>query len=435
MSAMTIGIFGLASLIVLLAVRIPVGLSLALVSFFGVLAIRDTNAAIGMVKSMPYDFVAHWSLSAIPLFLLMGNIAFNTGITEALFIVMRRLVRKLPGGLVIATNLAGAGFAAVSGSSMATAAALGRIAAPEMLKVGYQPALAAGAIAATGTLGALIPPSILMVLFAVFAQVSVGQMLIAGILPGLLTLAVYVGMVSLRCWFDPSIAPRAELDMPDAEYKAAARRVWPLPLISILVLGGIYGGYFTSTEAAAFGAFFTLLVTMVQRSLTLKGLWNSVVETLESTAAIFFIAVGAMFLTRFLALSGLPFHISGWIDDWGPDPLTLVLLACLVFLVLGMFLDAIGLMLLTLPVMLPIFRSYDMDIIWIGVLVVKLVEIGLMTPPVGLNVYVVKGVMGNTVTLGTLFRGVAWFLGAEIVIMALLIAFPSISTFLVTYMN
>lgn len=435
MSGVEVGLVGLGALLVLLALRVPVGLALALVSVVGVAAIRNTSAALGMIKTMPYDFAAHWSLSAIPLFLFMGNIAFHTGITSTLFTVVRHLVRAMPGGLAVATNLASAGFAAVSGSSMATAAAMGRIAAPEMLKAGYQPALAGGAIAAAGTLGSLIPPSILMVLYGVFAEQSIGRLLIAGILPGLLTLAVYVAMIALRCRLDPSLAPRRGAGADPQELAVALRRVWPLPVIAACVLGGIYGGIFTATEAAAFGAFLTLLVALVQGTLSLARLWQSIIDTLESTAAIFLIAIGAMFLTRFLAVSGLPFHLSGLIDDWGPSPLVLVLCASLVYLILGMFLDSIGLMLLTLPVMLPIFESYGLDLIWIGVLVVKYLEIGLITPPVGLNVYVVKGVMGDAVSLPQIFRGVAWFLAAEVVIMALLIAFPQISTALVHLMG
>ena len=436
MSSITIGFIGLGGLLVLLALRVPVGFALTGVSLVGIVVVRGPTPALGVLKSMPYDFAAHWSLSAVPMFLLMGAIAYHSGLTGSLYSTMRIWVAGLPGGLAIATNLAAAAFAAASGSSLATAAAMGRLAVPEMLKYRYDPGLATGVVTAAGTLGALIPPSIMMVLYAVFAEQPVGKMLIAGLVPGLLTAVVYALMIWLRCWLKPSLAPPVTGMVPTwAERFSALGSVWPLPLLIIGVIGGIYSGVTTATEAGALGAFLALLIALAQRRLGWSELRHSVLEAVSSTASIFFIAIGAMLLTRFLAFTGMPFYLSGLVSSWGADPLLVLLLASLVYLVLGMFLDPLGLMLLTLPVLLPLFQSLNLDLIWIGVIVVKYLEIGLLTPPVGLNVYVVKGVVGDAVPLNTIFRGVAWFVIVDLLVLTFLVLVPEFTLWLPSKLN
>ena len=430
MSNLDIGFLGLIAVLVLIAIRIPIGVVLGGVSIVGITMLRNVDVAAGVVKTTVFEFSASWNISAIPMFLLMGAVAHHSGISAALFKAARLWLGNLPGGLAVASNFACAGFSAASGSSLATAAAMGRITIPEMIRQGYDKGLATGVVAAAGTLGSLIPPSILMVLFGIFAEVSIAKLLIAGILPGILTACVYAVMIVARCKLDPTLAPTLTQTVTLRERLHASRDVWPLLALILGIIGGIYSGLMTPTEAGAVGAFLSFVLAAVQGRMSWKLSYDSVMEALVNTAKIFFIAVGAVLLSRFLALAGVPFYIGQVIGDWALDPILLVLATSLVYVLLGMFLDPLGLMLLTLPLLLPMFEALNLDLIWLGVLVIKFLEIGLMTPPVGFNVYIVKSVVGDAVPLGVIFRGTAWFLACEVVIVALLVAFPQISLFL-----
>ena len=433
--ALTIGISGLVLLLVLLALRVPIAFSLGLVSLGGIALVRGPLPAVSALETLTFSFIAHWSLSAVPMFLLMGNIAFKSGLTQSLFRAASLWLSALPGGLAIASTAACAMFAAASGSSVATASAMGRIAIPEMLKAKYDPGLATGTVAAAGTLGSLIPPSILIILFAIFAEASIGKMLIAGILPGLLSAVVFAVMIMVRCKINPKLAPKIEGGVTwGARFKILGE-VWPLPVLTIGVLGGIYTGIFTPTEAGAGGALIAFVIAAAQRRLTWQVFNESVIESLKATSMIFLIALGGIMLTRFMAVTGVPAAMSSAMGDLATNPITLVIAASVIFIVLGMFLDSIGLMLLTLPVLLPLFEASGADIIWFGVLVIKFLEIGLVTPPVGLNVYIIKGVVGDTVPLETIFKGVLWFVIADVFTLTLLIAFPEISLVLPNLMQ
>lgn len=433
MSSLNIGFASLGVILLLIAIRVPIGVVLGGVGLIGLALLRDVDVALGLAKEEPFNFAARWSLTAIPMFLLMGAIAHSAGLSTALFKAARLWFGALPGGLAVATNLACAGFAAASGSSVATAAAMGRIAIPEMIKQGYDKALATGVVASAGTLGALIPPSILFVLYGIFAEVSIVKLLIAGLLPGLLTAAVYTLLIVGRCWLNPALAPRI-----DAEEFAAQRQerwaslvpVWPLLVLIGGIIGGLYLGWLTPTEAGAGGAFLAFMIALLQRRLDWKNFIGSLKETASASARIFFVAIGAVIYTKFLAFTGLPDYFGQKIIEFGLNPLVLVIGTSLIYLFLGMFLDPLGVLLLTLPILLPMFDALDLDLIWLGVLVVKYLEIGMLTPPVGFNVYVIKSVVGDQIPLETIFRGVGWFLAAEVVIMALLIAFPQISLWL-----
>ncbi len=435
MSSITIGALGIVVILALIAARVPIGLALGSVAFVGIANVVGIKAALGMIGTLPYDFSAHWSLSAIPMFLFMGTIAYYSGMTNALYLAARLWLGFLPGGLAVATNFACAGFAAASGSSLATAVAMGRIAIPEMQRYKYDPGLATGVCACAGTLGSLIPPSILMVLYGVFAEQSVAKLFIAGILPGILTAVLYAGMIITRCKLNPSLAPPFTEAVTRAEKMAALKEIWPLPVLILGVMGGIYAGVMSPTEAGAFGAFLALVIALLQGRLTWEVLKKSILEAIENTTTIFFVAVGAIMLTKFMALSGVPTFLADAMAEWSLDPLFLVIGASLIYVVLGMFLDPLGLLLLTLPVLLPMFEALELDLIWFGILVTKYVEIGLMTPPVGLNVYAVKTIVGKEVPLEVIFKGVLWFLVTEIVVMSLLIAFPQISLFLPSLMD
>lgn len=430
MSSLQIGFAGLGVVVVLLAMRVPIAFALGTVALIGMWLVRGPVAAFGALGSLTYDFAANWNLSAVPMFLLLGAVAYHTGFTNNLYSAARVWMNWMPGGLAVATNFASAGFSAMCGSSVATAAAMGRMAIPEMLDRGYDKALAAGTVAAAGTLGALIPPSVLFILYGWFSEEPIGKLLIAGIFPGLLTAFLYALMIVMRCVANPRLAPRVLIEDTRREKWLALKPVWPIPLLIVVVIGSIYGGVATPTEAGAFGAFAAMVIAALQKRLSWAVIRDSVMDALRTTGSILLIAISAILLTRFLAVSGVPTFLAGAVVEWGIGHVFLVLAMALVYVVLGMFLDPIGLMLLTLPVFLPIFHAAHVDLIWLGVLVVKFLEIGVLTPPVGLNVFVVKQVAGDRIALTTVFRGIFWFLACEVVVITLLIAFPSISVFL-----
>jgi tripartite ATP-independent transporter DctM subunit len=433
MSALALTLTSLAAILVLIGLRVPIGLALGGVAVVGFWHLRNLTVALGVIKETPFVFAASWDLSAIPMFLLMGAIANNSGISASLFRAARVWFSGLPGGLAVATNIASAGFAAACGSSIAAAAAMARLAVPEMLKHGYDKALSTGVVASAGTLAALIPPSILFVLYGIFAEVSVVKLLIAGIVPGLLTAAIYTAMIIARCKLDPSLAPRvsgAERAALRAERRASLLEVWPLLVLIVGIIGGLYSGIITPTEAGACGAFLAGVIGVAQRKLTLPKFVDALTDAMATTAQIFFIGMGAVMYTKFLALVGISSLFAETIGTWALSPVLLVIAVSIIYLILGMFLDPLGIMLITIPVFVPMFAALKLDLVWLGVLVVKYVEIGMLTPPVGFNVFVVKNAVGESIPLETIFRGCLWFLACEVVIMTLLIAFPAISLWL-----
>ncbi|HYX67234.1 MAG TPA: TRAP transporter large permease subunit [Burkholderiales bacterium] len=433
MSTLSLTLVSLAAILVLIGLRVPIGLALGGMAFAGFWYLRSLTVALGVIRETPFVFAASWDLSAIPMFLLMGAIANNSGISASLFRAARVWFSGLPGGLAVATNIASAGFAAACGSSIAAAAAMARLAVPEMLKHGYDKALSTGVVASAGTLAALIPPSILFVLYGIFAEVSVVKLLIAGIIPGLLTAAIYTGMIIARCKLDPSLAPRvsgAEREALRGERRASLMQVWPLLVLIVGIIGGLYAGIITPTEAGACGAFLAGVIGIAQRKLTLGKLVDALTDSMATTAQIFFIGMGAVMYTKFLALVGISSLFADLVGGWAVNPVLLVIAVSIIYLILGMFLDPLGIMLITIPVFVPMFAALKLDLVWLGVLVVKYVEIGMLTPPVGFNVFVVKNAVGETIPLETIFRGCLWFLACEVVIMTLLIAFPAISLWL-----
>ena len=433
MSSPWLSLLSLVAILVLIALRLPIGVALGVVSFAGFWYLRNLEAALGVVREVPFVFAANWELTAIPMFLLMGAIANNSGTSASLFRAARAWFGALPGGLAVATNAACAGFAAACGSSIAAAAAMARLAIPEMLKHGYDKGLAAGVVASAGTLAALIPPSILFVLYGIFAEVSIVKLLIAGVMPGLLTAAIYSVMIVVRCRLDPSLAPPivfADRPALQRERRESINEVWPLIVLIAGIIGGLYAGVVTPTEAGAGGAFLAMVLGLIRRQLSLAKLLQSLKDSMSTTAQIFFIGMGAVMYTKFLALAGLSSVMAATIGGWALDPVLLVVAISVIYLILGMFLDPLGIMLITIPVFVPMFAALKLDLVWLGVLVVKYVEIGMLTPPVGFNVYVVKAAVGDTIPLETIFRGCFWFLACEIVIMGLLIGFPQISLWL-----
>jgi tripartite ATP-independent transporter DctM subunit len=430
MSSLSLGAYGLVAVIVLLVLRVPIGVALGGVGFVGIWLFAGPRAAWGMLSEVPYEFIAHWTLSSVPMFLLMGYVAFHSGITVGIFNAARVWMGRLPGGLAVATVSGAAGFAAVTGSSIASAAAMGRIAVPEMTRNGYDPGLATGTVAAAGTIGAMIPPSILMIIFGIFAEVSIARLFMGGVIPGLLTAAFFCAVIVLRVRMRPSLAPGLARRPTWGEKFASLSGVWPFAVLVIGVIGGLFGGIFTPTEAGAVGASLAILISLAQGKLTWPLFVTSVRETLFSTAAVFFIAMGAALLTRFLSFTGLPATLSDLVTAMDLGVIPLIFAIALLYVFLGMFLDPLGCMLLTLPILLPILETQQVDLIWFGSLLVKFLEIGLITPPVGLNVFVIKGVVGNIASVATIFRGVIWFLLADVALVVLLILLPDLVMFL-----
>lgn len=435
MSNLAIGFVGLGFCLLLMALRVQIGVALGVVSFFGIAAILNMKAAWGIITAVPFNFVGDWNLSAVPMFLLMGYVASSAGLTSGLFNSMRLSLSRLPGGLGVASVGACALFAAASGSSVATSSAMARIATPEMLKYKYDPGLASGVIAASGTLGSLIPPSILLVLFGYFAEVSIAKLFVAGFLPGVLSALLYMGMIVGRSAVNPSLAPPLEQHPPIGEILHSYKEIWPLPVLIGGVLVGIFIGVFTPTEAGAVGAFLAFVIAAVRKRLTPAIVREALLRTLSGTAGIFMVVIGTVLLTRFVALAGVPTFLADAMIEWGTGPLTIIILVAIMYVILGMFVDSIGLLLLTLPIILPVVREADMDLIWFGIIVIKLLEIGLVTPPVGLNVYVIKGALGNLVSLQTIFKGIWWFLFMDFVALALIVGLPQISLFLPSLME
>jgi tripartite ATP-independent transporter DctM subunit len=426
----TIGVVSSVLGLVLIVLRIQIGVALGLVSFLGIAAILNMKAAWGIVTAVPFNFVGDWNLTAVPMFLLMGYIAFSANLTSGLFRAMRVALSRLPGGLAVASVMACAMLAAASGSSVATSAAMARIATPEMLRYRYDPGLASGVIAAAGTLGSLIPPSILMVLYGYFAEVSIARLFVAGVLPGLLSAVMFALMIMTRVRITPALAPPITESFTREERLAALREIWPMPVLIVIVLAGIFTGLFTPTEAGAVGAALALLLAATRRALSVQMIKDATLNTLIGTAGIFMVVIGTVLLSKLMALSGVPDAMTQALLAFGGDRYSVILMVIVLYLILGMFLDSIGILLLTLPILLPITEAVGIDLIWFGIVLIKLLEIGLVTPPVGLNVYVMKGALGNLVSLPVIFRGVTWFVITDIITLTVIVMFPMLSLYL-----
>jgi tripartite ATP-independent transporter DctM subunit len=426
----TVGIGGVIILVLLLVARVPVALALMAVAFGGIAFLIGIAPAFGVVMNTPYSFVASWTLSAVPMFLLMGFVAYHSGLTTGLFEAAKIFLRKIPGGLAISAIFACSGFAAVCGSSLACAAAMGRIAIPEMVSAGYRPSVACGSIAAGGTIGALIPPSILMIIYGIIAETSVTQVFIGGISIGLLTAFSYVAVVLIISWLRPDLIPRHVADKEESSLRTLIG-IWPTLALIVVVFGGLFSGFFSATEAGAIGALGAVILGLITGGLTRKAVQQSLLETVLTTSSLFIIAVGAAMFTRFLGISGLSGLINSVVAGADLSYWELMLIIVLVYLILGTFMEPFGAMLVTLPVFLPILKAEGISLVWFGVLVVKMLEIGMITPPFGLNVFVIRNVASQYATTVQIFKGVVPFFFADLVVVFLAIAFPQLVLMLV----
>ena len=441
MEPTTLGGWGLFLMLALIAVRVPIAFCMAFIGFFGIiLAVgwpaggefdfeRGFDAAWAYIAFEPFSFIANFPIIAVPLFLMMGYVAFHAGFTKDIYYTARVWLSQLNGGLAMASVAGCAMFAAVSGSSLATAAAMGKLAVPEMLRYKYHPGIATGVVAASGTLGSLIPPSILMVLYGIFTEESIGQLLLAGLIPGIMSAAIYMGMVWIRATINPELAPKAE-SVTWTDRFIALKGVWSILVLFVVVMGGIYSGWVTPTEAAAAGCAGAWILGFITRRLTKEASRDAAIETAKQVANVFALVLGAKIFVGFVALTGVASHLTGWATNLDVEPIWILLSLSLVFVVLGTFMDPLGMMLLTLPVVTPVITNLGYDLVWFGVIMVKFLEIGLITPPVGLNVYVLKGVVGDAVPLETIFKGILWFLAMDILTLVVLIMYPEISLWL-----
>lgn len=427
---LTLGLAGLAILFVLLALQLPIAIAMIAISFIGVWAMLGLAPAIGVLANTPYEFIASWTLSAVPMFLLMGFIAYHGGLTSGLFDAAKLGLRKVPGGLGIAAIVACSGFASVCGSSLATAASLGRIAIPEMVRAGYKPSFATGALAAGGTIGALIPPSILMIIYGVFAETSVTSVFMGGVSVGLLTAASYIVVIMLIAWLRKDIIPAEAVGIDDLDGRKVLLDVWPILVLIALVFGGLFSGLFTATEAGAVGAAGAIGLVAITGRLNWQVLRQSILETLGTCASLFIIGIGAVMFTRFLGLSGVAGLISGAVQGFELNYFELMFVIVVIYLILGMFMEPFGAMLVTLPVLMPVLDAQNINMVWFGVFLVKLLEIGMITPPLGMNVFVIRNVAGEYASLTDVFKGVTLFLLADLVVVTAIVTFPDIVLFL-----
>ena len=445
----TIGLLGVALLITLVMLGVRVFVAAAITGFLGLLALRDWNVAAAISGTIPHSKTVTYPLSVLPLFILIGFLAFYAGLTTRLFEAARRWMGWVPGGLAVATVIATAGFAAVSGASTATAAVFSRVAIPDMLKHGYDRRLAAGVVAAGGTLASLIPPSAILVIYAIIVEQSVGKLLLAGFLPGLFSAFVYVALIVGMCIWNPSLGSPITGFTWRQRFESIPGTL-PIFVVVAVIFGAIYTGSATPTEAGALGAMVVFLFYVYrairERQLPQmkERLTEALVETAKLTAMIFTLIWGVFLFVRFLGFAGLPAAFSNWVVTLDVPPIVIMICILLAYAVLGMFMDAIGMLILTLPVVYPAVVALGYDPIWFGIIVVKMAEICLITPPIGLNCFVVAGVSRELrdedgksleVPLQDVFRGIGPFFIADVITVAALLAFPGIITWLPSLMD
>jgi tripartite ATP-independent transporter DctM subunit len=418
------GIAGMAALLALLFLRMPIGIAMALVGAVGIAVLNTPDAALHVLGSYPFSYAAVQALSVIPLFVLMGNFAAVSGMSADLFAAAYAWLGHRRGGLASATVLACAGFAALSGSSVASAITMGRVTLPEMRRYGYDPRLATGVVAAGGTLGILIPPSTVLVIYGILTEQSIGKLFLAGFLPGLLLTALFIVTVVIVCGVRPDFGPPGpRTAMP--ERWAALRRSAAFFVVLVMTIGGMYAGVFTVTEASAVGAGLTLAHAIWRRKLTRALLADALLQTVRTTAMVFLILIGAHIFSPFLAMSRIPVDLANALTGMALPPLVVLGVILVVYILLGMFLEGFAILVLTVPIVFPIMLALGYDPIWFGIFMVIVLEMGLISPPVGINVFVVKGV-AEDVPMGQIFAGIMPFWAAMIVCVVLIIAFPQI---------
>ena len=422
------GIIGLVLLVVLIFLGMPIGIIMGLVGFLGMTYISGLKPGLNIMGTTPHTTASSYGLSVVPLFILMGTFCYHSGLGKEVYYAVHRWLGHLPGGLAMATVGACALFAAVSGSSLATAATMGMVALPEMKRYKYDSALATGSIAAGGSIGILIPPSVILVIYAILTEQSIGKLFMAGFIPGILEAFFYIATIYILCKRNPLLGPKG----PKSNYRekiVAFKAAWGVIVLFALVIGGIYLGVFTPTEAAGVGAFGALVFSIARRALSWGKFKESLYETGKNTAMIFVILIGAMLLGYFLAVSRLPFALSTFVSEMQVNRYIVLALIIFLYLIMGAIMSSLAMVVLTVPILFPVVQTLGFDPIWFGIIIVRVVEVGQITPPMGINVFIIKGV-AKDVPLETVFKGIVPFLIADICHIALLMAVPQLATFL-----
>ena len=434
MSPVVAGVIGIGLLIVLFLLRMPVAVAMALIGFVGFAYLTSPEAALGLLSHDIFDTFSSYPLSVIPMFILMGNFAFASGISRRLYKMTYTWVGELQGGLTIATVFACAGFGAICGSSTATAATMGQIALPEMKRYKYDDTLATGTIAAAGTLGILIPPSTVLIVYGVLTEESIGKLFIAGVLPGILLSIFFAATVVILCRRNPSIGPAGVATSWKEKIKSTTGIIETLVLF-LLAIGGLFLGWFSPTQAGAIGAGGALIIGLARRQLTWQSFFEAGKEGLRTSCMVLFIITGATVFGHFMAVSRIPFVLADWLGSLPINPMAVMVVIIFIYFIGGFFMDSMALIVLTIPIFFPLVMKLGFDPIWFGVIIVLVGEMGVITPPVGVNVFVIKGIAPD-VPLERIFKGIVPFLIALIIVTLILIVFPQIATFLpgfVTY--
>ena len=436
MTPLEIGAWSFPALLVLIFLRVPIGLAMFSTGFVGLFLVTgSTNLALARLKSESFTTFSNYSLSIVPMFLLMGYFATVGGMSQALFKAAEGFLGHRRGGVAMAAVGACAGFGAICGSSLATAATMGRTALPEMRRYGYSGGFSTATLAAGGTLGILIPPSVILVIYAILTEQNIAKLFLAALAPGLLAAAGYMLTISIYVRLYPNAAG-TKPPVPWAERFDALWRVWPVLMVFLTVVGGIYGGIFTPTEGAAVGAMGTAIIALVKGGLTGRVLTEGLLSTAKTTGFIFFIVLGAAFYNGFLALTRVPQELSAFVVDQGFAPMVVLCLILVFYLIFGCLMDSLSMILLTVPIFFPVISALDFGMtpehvaIWFGILVLIVVEVGLITPPVGMNLFIINA-MDKTTSMIDTYKSVLFFVASDIVRVIILVAFPGITLFLI----
>ena len=424
------GLVGLAAMMVIAFLRVPIAYAMGIVGIVGYAYMRDWNwlVASAMVQTKIYETGRNYTLSVVPLFILMGSFVTRAGMSEELFRAAYTFIGHLRGGLAMATVWASAGFGGICGSSIATTATMAKVAYPSMKRFGYADQLAAGTVAGAGTLGIMIPPSTIMVIYGVFTETNIGKLFMAGILPGILGAILLCLAIVYTTWRHPTWGPRGPRSSW-AERGSALKDVWAVAVLFLFVMGGIYGGLFTATEGAGMGAMGALAFAVSRRALTWRTLYDALLESARTTAMLFVILIGALIFAEFVNITTMPKDLTTFVSRFAVHPIMVVAAICAIYVVLGTAMEELSMVLLTMPVFFPVIVHLGFDPIWFGIIIVCVVEIGLISPPVGMNMFVLKTLLPE-VSTGTVFRGVMPFMWADVIRLAILVAFPIISLWL-----
>ncbi len=428
MTSVTVGIIGIGILLLIFLLGMPVAFAMGFVGLVGFCYLVSPGAGLSILARDFFAQLSSYSLTVIPMFVFMGSLAFASGMSRRLYDAGYTMFGRMRGGLAMATIAACAGFGAMCGSTNATAAAMGRVALPEMKRYNYDDALATGSVAAAGGLGILIPPSTIFIVYGILTQQSIGKLFIAGVLPGILLAALFIVAVLLLCLRNPSLAPAGGATIWK-EKIAGITGIIEMLVLFVLVIGGIFWGWFSPTQAGAAGAAGTLLIGVVRRQLSWQGFLFAIKDTLRISCMVMIVVTGAIIFGHFMAAAKIPLVLSAWVSRLQLPAVAVMGVVLLIYLVGGCFMDALALITLTVPIIFPVVMSLGFDPIWFGVIIVLVTDMGVITPPVGLNVYVVKGI-AEDVPLETIFKGILPFLGALIITTVILLAFPQIATFL-----